>query len=77
VTIACCITTENAHSIEEVVRTWAMAGADHVTFDFYTPLGGETTRSTSACGAGPAARQADRHAPHLRRLLRRPERTYR
>jgi sulfatase maturation enzyme AslB (radical SAM superfamily) len=37
ITVACCITTQNAHGVERVVRDCHAAGAKHVTFDFYTP----------------------------------------
>jgi MoaA/NifB/PqqE/SkfB family radical SAM enzyme len=38
VTIAYCITRDNAHCIEEAVVDWARAGAARMTFDFYTPI---------------------------------------
>lgn len=38
VTIAYCITKQNAHCVEQAVVDWAKAGARHVTFDFYTPI---------------------------------------
>ena len=39
VTIAYCITRENAHCLEQAVIDWSRAGAAHMTFDFYTPIG--------------------------------------
>jgi MoaA/NifB/PqqE/SkfB family radical SAM enzyme len=42
VTIAYCITKQNAHCVEQAVIDWARAGARHMTFDFYTPI--ETIR---------------------------------
>ncbi len=39
VTIAYCITRANAHCLEQAVIDWAAAGARHMTFDFYTPIG--------------------------------------
>jgi MoaA/NifB/PqqE/SkfB family radical SAM enzyme len=38
VTIAYCITRDNAHCIEQAVVDWANAGASRMTFDFYTPI---------------------------------------
>lgn len=38
VTIAYCITKQNARCVERAVRDWAEAGARHITFDFYTPI---------------------------------------
>jgi sulfatase maturation enzyme AslB (radical SAM superfamily) len=38
VTIAYCITKQNAHCVEKAVQDWAAAGARHMTFDFYTPI---------------------------------------
>jgi MoaA/NifB/PqqE/SkfB family radical SAM enzyme len=38
VTIAYCITKENAHCIERAVKDWAAAGAARITFDFFTPV---------------------------------------
>lgn len=38
VTIAYCITKENAHCIEQAVIDWAQAGAARMTFDFFTPV---------------------------------------
>lgn len=38
VTIAYCITQQNKHCLEQVVKDWAEAGATHITFDFYTPI---------------------------------------
>lgn len=38
ITIAYCISTRNAHCIEQVVKDWYEVGAKHITFDFYTPL---------------------------------------
>jgi len=38
VTVAYCITRQNAHCIEQVVKDWNEAGARHITFDFYTPI---------------------------------------
>ena len=38
VTIAYCITKQNAHCVEQAVIDWARAGATHMTFDFYTPI---------------------------------------
>jgi Fe-coproporphyrin III synthase len=40
VTIAYCITRENAHCIEQAVKDWSAAGASRMTFDFYTPIEG-------------------------------------
>lgn len=40
ITIAYCITRENAQCIEEVVKEWHAAGAKHITFDFMTPREG-------------------------------------
>jgi len=40
VTIAYCITRDNAHCIEGVVKEWYEVGAKHITFDFYTPVEG-------------------------------------
>jgi Fe-coproporphyrin III synthase len=40
ITIAYCISRNNAHCIERVVRDWHEAGATHITFDFYTPISG-------------------------------------
>jgi MoaA/NifB/PqqE/SkfB family radical SAM enzyme len=40
ITIAYCITRQNAHCIERAVRDWYEAGAKHITFDFYTPIAG-------------------------------------
>jgi sulfatase maturation enzyme AslB (radical SAM superfamily) len=37
-TIAFCITQQNKHCLERVVKDWAEAGAKHITFDFYTPI---------------------------------------
>jgi len=37
ITIACCISAHNAHTIEQVVQDGYLLGAKHVTFDFYTP----------------------------------------
>jgi hypothetical protein len=39
VTIAFCITRENAHCIESVIRDWSRI-ARYFTFDFYTPMEG-------------------------------------
>ena len=39
ITIAYCITRENAHCLEQAVIDWSRAGATHMTFDFYTPIG--------------------------------------
>lgn len=41
ITIAYCITRENAHCIEAVVKEWHEVGAKHITFDFMTPRTGE------------------------------------
>jgi Fe-coproporphyrin III synthase len=38
VTIAYCVTRQNAQCIEQVVKDWNEAGASHITFDFYTPI---------------------------------------
>ncbi len=38
VTIAYCITKQNAKCVEQSVIDWAAAGARHMTFDFYTPI---------------------------------------
>jgi MoaA/NifB/PqqE/SkfB family radical SAM enzyme len=38
ITIAYCITKQNAHCVERAVIDWAAAGARHMTFDFYTPI---------------------------------------
>lgn len=38
ITIAFCITKQNAHCVERAVIDWAAAGARHITFDFYTPI---------------------------------------
>jgi organic radical activating enzyme len=38
VTIAYCITQQNKHCMEQVIKDWAEAGAAHITFDFYTPI---------------------------------------
>jgi Fe-coproporphyrin III synthase len=38
VTIAYCITKQNAKCVERAVIDWAKAGARHMTFDFYTPI---------------------------------------
>ncbi len=38
VTIAFCITKQNAHCLETVVKDWYEAGAGHISFDFYTPI---------------------------------------
>ena len=38
VTIAYCITKQNAKCVEQSVIDWAAAGAPHMTFDFYTPI---------------------------------------
>jgi MoaA/NifB/PqqE/SkfB family radical SAM enzyme len=38
VTIAYCITKQNAHCVEQAVIDWERAGAAHMTFDFYTPI---------------------------------------
>lgn len=40
VTIAYCITRQNAHCLEQAVIDWSRAGARDMTFDFYTPMGG-------------------------------------
>src|SRR6185369_7693098 len=40
VTIAYCITQQNVHCVEQAVIDWAKAGADRMTFDFYTPIEG-------------------------------------
>jgi MoaA/NifB/PqqE/SkfB family radical SAM enzyme len=40
ITIAYCITRENAHCLETVVKDWYEAGAAHITFDFFTPIEG-------------------------------------
>ncbi|MFO0549999.1 MAG: radical SAM protein [Polyangiaceae bacterium] len=40
ITIAYVITRENAHCIERVVKDWYEAGAQHITFDFFTPIAG-------------------------------------
>jgi Fe-coproporphyrin III synthase len=39
ITIAFCITRENAHCIETVMRDWSRV-ASYFTFDFYTPMEG-------------------------------------
>ncbi|HEY3351619.1 MAG TPA: radical SAM protein [Polyangia bacterium] len=39
ITVAYCITRENAHCIETVVRDWSKV-ARYFTFDFYTPMEG-------------------------------------
>lgn len=39
VTVAYCITRANAGCLEQAVIDWANAGAAHMTFDFYTPIG--------------------------------------
>jgi sulfatase maturation enzyme AslB (radical SAM superfamily) len=39
VTIACCITSRNADTIEQLVKEWdAVPGVGHMVFDFYTPI---------------------------------------
>jgi MoaA/NifB/PqqE/SkfB family radical SAM enzyme len=38
VTIAYCITRQNARCVEQAIKDWAEAGATHITFDFYTPI---------------------------------------
>jgi MoaA/NifB/PqqE/SkfB family radical SAM enzyme len=38
VTIAYCITKQNAGCVERAVIDWARAGARRMTFDFYTPI---------------------------------------
>jgi sulfatase maturation enzyme AslB (radical SAM superfamily) len=40
ITIAYCITRQNVHCIEKVVQEWYEAGAQHITFDFFTPVEG-------------------------------------
>jgi MoaA/NifB/PqqE/SkfB family radical SAM enzyme len=40
ITIAYCISRENVHCIERVVKDWYDAGAQHITFDFFTPVVG-------------------------------------
>ena len=45
VTVAYCITRENAHCLEQAIVDWAGAGAAHMTFDFFTPVGALTTDS--------------------------------
>jgi Fe-coproporphyrin III synthase len=40
ITIAYCISRENVHCIERVVKDWYEAGARHITFDFFTPVAG-------------------------------------
>lgn len=40
VTVAYCVSRPNVGCIERVTRDWYAAGADHITFDFYTPLDG-------------------------------------
>lgn len=40
ITIAYCITRDNAHCLEEVVKEWHALGAKHITFDFMTPRQG-------------------------------------
>jgi len=40
ITIAYCISRENVHCIERVVKDWYEAGAQHITFDFFTPVQG-------------------------------------
>jgi MoaA/NifB/PqqE/SkfB family radical SAM enzyme len=47
VTIAYCITRENLHCIEQAVIDWSHAGAAHMTFDFYTPIGDMTDKDDS------------------------------
>jgi MoaA/NifB/PqqE/SkfB family radical SAM enzyme len=40
VTIACCITKENYHCIEDMVLEWSKTDVKHMVFDFYTPIKG-------------------------------------
>ena len=40
ITIAYCISRDNVHCIERVVKDWYEAGAQHITFDFFTPVTG-------------------------------------
>lgn len=40
ITIAYCISRDNVHCIEQVVKDWYEAGAQHITFDFFTPIEG-------------------------------------
>ena len=47
VTIAYCITRENVGCLEQAVIDWARAGAAHMTFDFYTPIGEMTDHDGS------------------------------
>ncbi len=40
ITIAYCISRDNVQCIERVVKEWYEAGAQHITFDFFTPIEG-------------------------------------
>ena len=61
ITIAYCITRQNAHCIERVVADWHAAGAKHITFDFYTPIAGGRRRAVGPLrAAGSGDRQTGR-----------------
>jgi sulfatase maturation enzyme AslB (radical SAM superfamily) len=52
ITIAYCISRENVHCIERVVKDWYEAGARHITFDFFTPVAGLVTTEAGASVVG-------------------------